>query len=632
MIAALARLIVSPCSKRPGVVVRIDADESERDVDDRVAEHERRAAAQLGVHVGRRDAVGVEPGERPQGGRERARRAVRIAGGVEVGPLPPQQAERHGADDRVDDVALLEQVPDARDREQPERRLPGAVAAPREAAAEQHEPERGGHEQAVGDVRRSRAEQLGDDLQPPGPGRRDDRYESGEPRGGGHEREQERRARCAQACNRRCAIPHTVTRLSAADCGLMVCRAVGRRARSTLLRDGRDRAAHARAADGRPAWRRAAARGPLEPPPAPVLGRHAARRGRPQPVSMPSCASGRSRTRVVPGRLALLCDSDLEAIAALTPEQQRALLERNLAERSYTGFLETAADGLADVAYLEVARPRTEVPPDLAAAPPARRVPPPVDVPEAALPHPPFALVEDAAALAELCERLARRRRAGGRHRDRLRAARRARRLVAGRRCGAPVAGCRAHRRRDRVRRRRLLPGRAAPAPAAARRRARDHRPQRALRAGLADVPVRPPGLAHGHGHELRVPRLRAPLVDPGSGLRAPRRHPRDCHAPPAGRAEGRLRRPTGGAPSRCRPPTRLRRPTTPSPCSSCATARPGPRRAFGCTAQVLAPRVAHRLRRGVPAAAAAAPDAWNGGLRADRRRGRRRPSPTRRP
>jgi ribonuclease D len=106
-------------------------------------------------------------------------------------------------------------------------------------------------------------------------------------------------------------------------------------------------------------------------------------------------------------RLALLCDVDLEWLETRSPEQQRALLERNLAERSYAAILETAADGLADVAYLEGPRARVEPPPDLPVAPLARRVPPPIDAPDAPLPHPPFALVEDAAALAELCERLA---------------------------------------------------------------------------------------------------------------------------------------------------------------------------------------------------------------------------------
>ena len=82
--------------------------------------------------------------------------------------------------------------------EQPERRLPGAVAPPGEPAAEQHEPERRGDEQAVGDVRRGRAEQVGDDLEIPRPGRRDGRDEPSEARDGCHEREQEGGARVAR--------------------------------------------------------------------------------------------------------------------------------------------------------------------------------------------------------------------------------------------------------------------------------------------------------------------------------------------------------------------------------------------------------------------------------------------------
>ncbi|MDX6539873.1 MAG: ribonuclease [Gaiellales bacterium] len=106
------------------------------------------------------------------------------------------------------------------------------------------------------------------------------------------------------------------------------------------------------------------------------------------------------------GRLALLCESDPETIAALSPDEQRALLVHNLAERSYAGILETAADGLADVAYLEGIRARAELAGDLPEPPAARRVAPPPDVPGAPLPHPRFALVEDTAALARLCDRL----------------------------------------------------------------------------------------------------------------------------------------------------------------------------------------------------------------------------------
>jgi ribonuclease D len=107
------------------------------------------------------------------------------------------------------------------------------------------------------------------------------------------------------------------------------------------------------------------------------------------------------------GRLALLCASEPEAIAALSPGEQRALLVRNLAQLSYAGILETAADGLADVAYLEGARPRVELAADLPEAPLARRVPPPSDAPPVPLPRPDYVLVEDAESLARLCGRLA---------------------------------------------------------------------------------------------------------------------------------------------------------------------------------------------------------------------------------
>ena len=106
-------------------------------------------------------------------------------------------------------------------------------------------------------------------------------------------------------------------------------------------------------------------------------------------------------------RLAVLCDAELPLIEALSLEQQHALLERNLAERSYTGFLETAADGLADVSFLELARPRIDVPLDLPVHAPARRVAPPADAPDAPLPALRYALVSDVAALTALCERLA---------------------------------------------------------------------------------------------------------------------------------------------------------------------------------------------------------------------------------
>jgi ribonuclease D len=105
-------------------------------------------------------------------------------------------------------------------------------------------------------------------------------------------------------------------------------------------------------------------------------------------------------------RVALLCDSDLETIAALTLDEQRTLLEQNLAERSYAALLETAADGLADVGYLEGPRERVAVPAGLPAPPVVRRVPPLPDVPEIPLARTRFTLIENAGALTALCRQL----------------------------------------------------------------------------------------------------------------------------------------------------------------------------------------------------------------------------------
>ena len=55
MIAALARLMVSPCSKRPGWLLGSMPTNPIVDVHDRVAEDERRAVAQLRMDVRRRD-------------------------------------------------------------------------------------------------------------------------------------------------------------------------------------------------------------------------------------------------------------------------------------------------------------------------------------------------------------------------------------------------------------------------------------------------------------------------------------------------------------------------------------------------------------------------------------------------
>ena len=374
---------------------------------------------------------------------------------------------------------------------------------------------------AVGDVRRGRAEQLGDEREPPGPGRRDHGNEPGEARGGGHEREQEGGARGARgrAVGTR-HDPHTNAACGGRPRTYGVRRAGRRGARSTLLRDGRDRAAHAGVADRRaPTAARSLREGrssrrqrpfwavTLRAVDGPAAGVHAELRLWPE-----------SNLGLVPGapRAALRQRSGVDrgALGRRAARPARAQPGRALVRRH-------PRDGGRRPRRRRLPRgpaPARRAPrPICRSAPLARRVPPPPDVPESA-PSPPALRARRGRGGARRAVRAAGARgRARGRHRDRLRAAGRSGRLVAGRRRGAPAAGGGALRGRDRVRRRRLLRGRAAAAAAAARRRPRDHRPQRALRAGLADVPLRPARLALGLRHELRVPHLRAPLVDPGS-------------------------------------------------------------------------------------------------------------------
>ena len=326
-----------------------------------------------------------------------------------------------------------------------------------------------------------------------------------------------------------------------------------------------------------PFARRAPARRPLEPPGGGPSG--PSRCGR----STASAAGVHAELRLWPesnpewfqGRLALLCDADLESIAALTLAEQRELLERNLAAallRRRSSRRRPTGSPTSPTWRARAIAPRC--PPICrnrrSRAACRRRS----TCPRRRSPTRRSRSSTDAAALRALCAAAGAGRRAGRGHRDRLRPAGRARRLVARRRGGAPAAGGGAGRRRDRLRRRRLLRRRPAAARAPARRRPRDHRPQRALRAGLADVPLRPAGLALRLRHELRLPRLRAPLVDPGSRLRAPRRDALDRDASPAGRAQGRLRRRLVGRRAARGGASSTTRPTTPSHCSSCAIAR----------------------------------------------------------
>ena len=238
------------------------------------------------------------------------------------------------------------------------------------------------------------------------------------------------------------------------------------------------------------------------------------------------------------------------------------------------------------------------MPADLPAFPAARRVPPPADAPETPLPHPPFVLVEDSAALAALCARLAPAGALRGRHRDRLRPARRARRLVARGRRGAPPAGGGAvggeivcgvvdcYQVAPRPLLRLLADGREIIA-----HNARYEQSWLTWQFGL-------PPWQQRLRHELRVPRLRAPLVDPGSGLRAPRRHARNGHAQAARRAEGRLRPRLVGRRAAARRRSSTTPPTTRSRCSSCASARAPWQRPSAARSRCSPPRAPPAGRR----------------------------------
>ncbi len=88
------------------------------------------------------------------------------------------------------------------------------------------------------------------------------------------------------------------------------------------------------------------------------------------------------------GRLAVLCDSDLETIDALSLDEQRALLERNLASARTRRSSRRPPTGSPTWPTSRARASAAELPPDLPEPPLARRVPPPADVPGAPLPHP----------------------------------------------------------------------------------------------------------------------------------------------------------------------------------------------------------------------------------------------------
>ena len=292
---------------------------------------------------------------------------------------------------------------------------------------------------------------------------------------------------------------------------------------------------------------------------------------------MPSCASGPSPIRNG-SRAGSRCSAT--RIPSRSPRSRSTssarLLERNLAERSYAGILETAADGLADVAYLEGPRGRASsfrpTSPSHRSRVGCRRR---STCPRRRSPTRRSRSSRTPPALAAPV-RAARARAARSPSTSRPTAARSAP-LPTGRPPTAPCASCRSRRgsaarscaasstatRSPRARSLRLL----ADGREIIAHNARYEQSWLTFHFGL-------PAWRIGLRHELRVPRLRAPLVDPGSGLRAPRRDARDRHAPPAGRAQGRLRRRLVGRRAARAGRSSTTPPTTRSRCSSCAIAR----------------------------------------------------------
>ena len=290
------------------------------------------------------------------------------------------------------------------------------------------------------------------------------------------------------------------------------------------------------------------------------------------------------------GRLALLCDADLETIAALTLDEQRALLERNLAQRSYAGILETAADGLADVGLPRgPARARTRCRPTC----PSRRSrgawhrrstcprrPSPTRRSRSSRTPPRWrALCEQLAPAGALAVDIETDCGPLGAPADWSPADGAVRLLQVAARVGGEivcgVVDCYAVAPRPLVRL--LADGREIIA-----HNARYEQAWLTFHYGLpAWRSVFDTSCA------FRVFERHWSIQDPG--LRAPRRDARDRDPPPAGRAQGRPRRRLVGRRAAARRRSSTTPPTTPSRCSSCATARSALAEAFGCTAQVLA-------------------------------------------
>lgn len=105
-------------------------------------------------------------------------------------------------------------------------------------------------------------------------------------------------------------------------------------------------------------------------------------------------------------RLNRLTGRELEELERLELEERRALLEHSLSLHSYEASYETAADGRAEIRFIDASVPLV-APAGLPEPPLPRLAPPEPAAAPALLPRPAFELVTTATALTELCARLA---------------------------------------------------------------------------------------------------------------------------------------------------------------------------------------------------------------------------------
>ena len=302
----------------------------------------------------------------------------------------------------------------------------------------------------------------------------------------------------------------------------------------------------------------------------------------PSPIPSGSRAGSRCSATPIPSRSPALT---LERAARAARAQPRA-------SAPTPAILETAADGLADVAYLDGARERAEVPADLPEPP--RRAPRPAAC--STRPGPPsptrrFTLVEPTPPALARAVRATRAGAARWQSTSRPIAGRSAP-LPTGRPPTEPCACCRWRRV-------------SAARPCAAWSTATPSRRDRssacsptAARSSRTTPATSKPWLTFHYGLPawrsvfdtscaFRVFERHWSIQDPG--LRAPRCHARHRHPPPAGRAQGRPRPRLVGRRAAAARAARLRRLRRRRADWSCATALAPWPSAFGCTAQVLA-------------------------------------------